>query len=121
MSCLNLVVLVHHLGVQRLIHIFVILTLLLLLTLQFFGIEDVLSCISSICFPRTRISVQLLLDAASKDSFTVRILFFNSAVLPFRLESRLYSSTSRFIASFDTHLLSLKPLAIGRQLFLRGH
>ena len=39
----NPVVLVHHLGVQRLVHTFLILTLLLLLTVQFFGIADVFS------------------------------------------------------------------------------
>ena len=44
MSCLkSLVVLVHHLGVQRLVRTFLILTLLLLLTLKFFGIVEVLS------------------------------------------------------------------------------
>ena len=43
-SCLkSSVVLVHHLGLRRLVHTFLILTLLLLLTLQFFGIADVLS------------------------------------------------------------------------------
>ena len=39
----SLVVLVHHLGVQRLIHTFLTLLLLLLLTLQVFGLVDVLS------------------------------------------------------------------------------
>ena len=43
-SCLeSLVVLVHHVGVQRWVHTFLTLTLLLLLILQFFGIADVLS------------------------------------------------------------------------------
>ena len=43
-SCLKSpAVLVHHLGVQRLVHTFLIRTLLLLLILQFFGIADVLS------------------------------------------------------------------------------
>ena len=43
-SCLKVsYVLVHHLGVQRLVHTFLILTLILLLTPQFFGIADVLS------------------------------------------------------------------------------
>ena len=39
----NLVALVHHLGVQRLVYTLLILTLLLLFTVQFFGIADVLS------------------------------------------------------------------------------
>ena len=39
----NLVVLVHHLGVQRLVYTLLILILLLLLTAQFFRIADVLS------------------------------------------------------------------------------
>ena len=41
----NLVVLVHHLGVQRLVHTFLILTLLLLLTVQFFGLRMSFPCI----------------------------------------------------------------------------
>ena len=39
----SLGVIVHHLGVQGLVYTFLKLTLLLLLTLQFFGIADVLS------------------------------------------------------------------------------
>ena len=39
----SFVFLVLHLGFQRLVHTFLILTLLLILTLRFFGIADVLS------------------------------------------------------------------------------
>ena len=43
--------------------------------------------------------------------FTVRIMFFDSAVLPLRLEPRFYL----WLPCFDTYLLSMKPLAIGHQ------
>ena len=84
----SFVVFVLHLGFQRLVHTFLILTLLLLLTLHFFGIADVLSDASlQLAFLRTRTSALCLLDAAllPRTSSIVRILFFDSAVLPLRL------------------------------------
>ena len=109
----SLVVVVHHLGFQRLVHTFLILTLLLLVD----------SSILRNCGCPFHASLQLAFRTSvvlagcccsSKDSFTVRILFFNSAVLP----PRLLLNFS--LPYFDTHLLSLKPLAIGHQLFLRN-
>ena len=75
--------------------------------LRFFGIAGFLSM---------HLFNLLLRAHALQDSSTVRILFFGSAVLPLRLESRFYSSTSRFLAS--THLLSLKLLAASHELRL---
>ena len=92
------VVLVLHVGVQRLVHTFMILTLLLLLTLQFFG--HVFSMHPfGLLSANAHFSVVPARCWSSKDLFIVRLWFFHSAVLPLRLESRFYSSSSRFLVT----------------------
>ena len=120
MSCLKiLVVLVHHLGVQRQVHTFLILTLLLFLTVQFFGIADVLSMHlfnvpRAYAFQRSDCLMLLFLQELLR--FPCLVLLFCS----FFLFGLNLSSTPQPLASlvFDTHLLSLKPLAASHELRL---
>ena len=101
----NLVVPVHHLGVQRLDYTLLILILLLLLTVQFFGIADVLSthlfnvpC--AYAFQRTD-----FLDAAVPPK-TPSLSEFCSLILQFFLFDLNLGSTPQSLASLFSHSFS---------------
>ena len=110
----SLVVLVHHLGVQRLVHTFLIPTLLLLFDSSILRNASLQLAFREHALQRSACLLLLFLQGLLH---CPNLFFFNSAVLPVRLESLLLNLS---LPCFDAHLLSLKPLAIGHQLFLRN-